>query len=84
MVSVRTVSTFMVLAASFLFMWFIATAVMDPFTATMLEFNAGGMDGQIEGIHVALVKYMVPVAIFSFLGWAVYNILSEERQTRRL
>lgn len=82
MPNIRAISTFMVMVAIFLFMFFLAIAIMDPFTQTMLQFDAGGMSSQIEGIHVAIVKYMLPVGIFTFLGWAVFRIFAEERQTR--
>ena len=82
MASVKAISTFMVLTAVFIFMWFLGVTIFDPLESFALNYNTGGMGGQISDIHVAIVKYMFPVAIFTFLGFAVFRILSQERQTR--
>lgn len=79
----RGITTALVMVGLFAITYLIAVAVMDPLSTTILAYDLGGMGGQVEGIHTALVKYMVPVFLGSVLLWAVFWILRKERQTVR-
>jgi len=58
----------------------IAVAVLDPLRALVLTYDLGGMNGQVNGIHTALVKYMAPASMVTIIIWAVLRILRDERQ----
>lgn len=64
-------------------LYLIAVAVLDPLTATVLQYNLGGMSGTVQAIHKAGVQYIVPVFIGSVLSWTLFYILRHERQTMR-
>lgn len=76
----RTIITFLVLIATVGVGLLLAVAVTDPLTATVTAYDLGGMESQVNNIHLALVKYMAIAAIASALIWAVFNILRRERQ----
>lgn len=79
----RGLTTALVLFGLFGIAYLVVVAVLDPLSAIALGFDLGGMDSQVEGIHVAAVKYMVPVFLGSVTLWAVFWILRRERQTVR-
>jgi len=81
--SIKGITTFLFLVAAFIAIWFVAVATLDPLLSVILDFNLGGMGNQVSEIHVAIVKYAVPVFIGAALLWAVFYILREERQTAR-
>lgn len=81
--ALKAVTTFMTLAALFTIAFFLSVAMFDPLVPIVQGFDLGGMGGQVTDIHVALVKYIVPVFLGSILVWAVLYILREERQTVR-
>lgn len=81
--AIKAVTTFMTLAALFVIAFFIGVSVLDPLVPTVQSFDLGGMGSQVDGIHVAIVKYMVPVFLGAILVWSVLFILREERQTVR-
>jgi len=76
----RTIITTLVLIATVGVGLLIAVAVTDPLTATVTTYDLGGMESQVNSIHVTLVKYMAIAGIASALIWAVFNILRTERQ----
>lgn len=79
----RGITTAIVLVGLFAIAYLVAVAVLDPLSTIALGYDLGGMGGQVEGIHVAVVKYMVPVFLGSVLVWAVFWIMRSERQTVR-
>lgn len=76
----RTIITLLVLISTIGVGLLFAVAVTDPLTATVTGYDLGGMESQVNDIHVTLVKYMAVAAIASALIWAVFNILQKERQ----
>lgn len=76
----RTIITLLVLFAGLGVGMLFAVATLDPMTATVTSYNLHGMEGQVDDIHVTIVKYMVVVGIASAFLWAVFNILQTERQ----
>lgn len=78
--SIRAITTFLVIVASISIGVLFAVATLDPITAMVTGYDLGGMESQVNSIHVALVKYMGLVAVASALLWAVFRILREERQ----
>lgn len=81
--ALKAVTTFMTMAALFVIAYFIGVAMLDPLLPVVQGFNLGGMGSQADDIHVAVVKYMVPVFLGVIMVWAVLFILREERQTVR-
>lgn len=79
----KGITTFVVLVAMFSVGLLISVAVMDPLSQIILGYNLGGMGGQVSNIHVAAVKYIVPVGLGTFLLWCVLYILRRERNTIR-
>jgi uncharacterized BrkB/YihY/UPF0761 family membrane protein len=79
----RGLTTALVLFALFGIAYLIVVAVLDPLSSTVLAYNLGGMGSQVENIHIAAVKYTVPVFLGSVVLWAVFWILRRERQTVR-
>lgn len=77
------ITTLIVFVAMFAIAFLIAVAVADPLVTTVTGYNLGGMGTQVDAIHVALVKYMVPVALGTMIVWAVIWIMRRERQTVR-
>lgn len=77
----KGITTFVVLVAMFSIGLLLSISVMDPLSQIVLGYNLGGMNSQVEGIHVAAVKYIVPVGLGTFLLWCVLYILRRERQT---
>lgn len=78
--STRVVTTFLVMIAMLGIGLLIAVATLDPLQAVATSYDLNGMDSQVNQIHLASVKWIVPVALFSFLSWAVFTILRRERQ----
>jgi len=76
----RTIITLLVLVASAGIGLLLAVAVGDPLTATVTTYDLGGMESQVNSIHVTLVKYVGIAAIATALVWALFNILETERQ----
>lgn len=79
----RGLTTALVLFGLFGIAYLVVVAVMDPLTAIALGYDLGGFSGQVESIHVAAVKYIVPVFLASVIIWSVFWILRRERQTVR-
>lgn len=77
----KGITTFVVLVAMLSIGLLLSVAIFDPLTQIALTYNLGGMSGQVEDIHVTAVKYIVPVALGTFLLWCVFYILRKERQT---
>lgn len=78
--SSRTITTFLVLVAAAGIGMLLAVSIGDPLTATVTGYDLAGMESQVNGIHVGLVKYMPIVAVASALLWAVFRLLRTERQ----
>ncbi|MGK7297343.1 MAG: hypothetical protein ACNS61_16220 [Candidatus Wenzhouxiangella sp. M2_3B_020] len=78
----RGITTFIVLVGLFAIGLLIAVPTLDTL-APMATEMAPGYSGQIGNIHEVLVKWMVPVFLFSMLTWAVFWILRQERQEVR-
>ena len=76
----KAITTFVVMVAMIGIGLLIAVATLDPLTTTVTAYDLGGMESQVNSIHVALVKYMVVAAIATALLWAVFRILRTERQ----
>lgn len=76
----RAITTFLVMVAMLGIGLLISVAVLDPLQGVVTTYDLNGMNTQVSNIHVAAVKWMVPVALFSFLVWAVFTILRRERQ----
>lgn len=83
MASIKYVLWALVTLTVFAIMFFFAVAVMDPFVAAVEGYPMGGMGDSVDGIHTAIVQYMVPVFIGSTIIVTVLYILREERQTVR-
>lgn len=83
MSSLKGITTFLTFVALFAVAYFLAVAIGDPLFATVSGFDLGGFGSQVDGIHETLVKWIVPVGLGTFLLWAVFWILREERQTVR-
>lgn len=81
--AIREIVSAMTMAAVFTIMFFFAVAVVDPLYAVLQQYAMGGMGEQAASIHLALVKYMVPVYIGNLLIVTVFYILRSERQTVR-
>ena len=58
----------------------LAVAISDPLVGVVTTYNLGGMEGQVNQIHIVLVKYMGIAFIGVLLLWAIFRILREERQ----
>lgn len=78
--SVKAITTFLVIVATISIGLLYAVATLDPITGMVTSYNLNGMESQVNDIHVTLVKYMVLVAIASAFLWAVFRILASERQ----
>lgn len=78
--SIKAITTFLVIIATISIGLLYAVATLDPIAAMVTSYNLGGMETQVGSIHEVLVKYMVPAAVGSALLWAVFRILREERQ----
>jgi len=78
----RTIITLLVLVASVGVGLLLAVAVGDPLTATVTTYDLGGMESQVNSIHITLVKYMGIAGIAAAFLWALFNILEKERQVR--
>jgi len=81
--SLRAITTFVVMVAILALGFMISVAVFDPLLSMALGYDLGGMGGIVENIHSVPVKWMVPVGIATFGLWAVFFILRRERQTIR-
>ncbi len=81
--AIKEITGALTMMGVFVIMFFVAIAIVDPLYATLSGFSMGGMGSQAEGIHVAIVKYSVPVFLGSVLVTTVFYILNRERQTVR-
>lgn len=78
--SVRAITTFVVMVALTSIGILLAVATLDPLQALVTSYDLAGMEGQVNDIHIVLVKYMGITAIATALLWAVFRILKTERQ----
>jgi len=76
----RAITTLIVMFAMLSIGLLLAVAVLDPLRALVLTYDLGGMNSQVNGIHVVLVKYMAPASMVTIITWAVLRILRDERQ----
>jgi len=79
----KIVTTAMVMIAIFVLGLFLTVTMFDPIISALETTGFGQFSGQVDNIHAVAVKWMVPIGIFSVLGWAVFRILRTERQTIR-
>lgn len=79
----RGVVTFVVLVGLFSLALVVAVPTMDMIVPVVTSMNTGGMDGTILNIRSAVVKWSVPVFLFTIGTWAVFWILRQERQQVR-
>lgn len=75
----RGITTFIVAVSLFSIALLYAVATLDPLASLAVEM-APAYASQINGIRDSMVKWSVPVFVFSMLAWAVFWILREERQ----
>lgn len=78
----RGLTTLVVMATLFVIAYLIAVPVMDGLAPVAIDI-APGYSGQITGIQMALVKWIVPVFIGTIVLWSVFWILRQERQQVR-
>lgn len=81
--ALKAITTFMTFAALFVIAYFMGVAILDPVVPVVQSFDLLGFGSQVDSIHVAIVKYMVPVFLATIIIWAAIFILREERQTVR-
>lgn len=75
----RGITTFIVAVSLFSIALLYAVATLDPLAALVVDM-APGYASQVNAIRDSMVKWSVPVFVFSMLAWAVFWILREERQ----
>jgi uncharacterized BrkB/YihY/UPF0761 family membrane protein len=78
----RGITTFIVLVGLFSISLIIAVPTLDTIVPIVTDITPGS-DPTINKIHAVIVKWSVPVFLFTVLGWAVFWILREERQEVR-
>jgi len=79
----KIVTTAMVMVVIFVLGLFLTVSIYDPIVSALSNTGFGQFGGQVDSIHAVAVKWMVPIGVFSVLGWAVFRILRTERQTIR-
>jgi hypothetical protein len=79
----KAVSTVLTITALFAVVFMVAVGVLDPMVAAVQSYDLGGLGGTVGSIHVAIVKYSVPVFLASLIIWGVTYIMRRERQTVR-
>lgn len=78
----RGITTIVVMGGLFVIAMLVGVPLMDKL-APMASGMAPGYASQIDGIHVTLVKWIVPVFLFTIILWGVFWILRQERQQVR-
>lgn len=78
----RGITTFIVMVGLFSIALIIAVPMFDTMVPIVTGITPGN-DPTINLIHETVVKWIVPVFLFSILGWVVFWILRTERQQVR-
>lgn len=78
----RGITTFIVMVGLFSIALLVAVPTFDTLVPIAVDI-APGYSSDFNAIRDAVVKYSVPVFLFSILTWAVFWILREERQEVR-
>lgn len=76
----RGLTTLVVMSSLFVMALLIGVPVLDKLVPIVNQM-APGYTSQTNAIRAAVVKWSVPVFLFTLVGWAVFWILRQERQT---